>query len=239
MSTIMIICGSIILVTIGIGVILAIKEKLKDNWMTYGCIILAAVIIIGVISEIPGKTREDIAIVGVVAIVFLILVFKMAKTLRLSFARWQMQRRNIRRRNIRAMGAQEQNQLRKVSLYKSQAINKRKAALLIAVPLFLIGIVLPIVMDGSTRLMSTQRPTSTSATGVTMYVSVNDGANVRACPETTCDEIGGLSPGAEIQALEWVEGEEVNGSSEWVQFEHNDTVAYVHGGLVSTKRPNQ
>ena len=87
---------------------------------------------------------------------------------------------------------------------------------------------------------SIQRPASTRAAGMTMYVRTrgNAGANVRACPSTTCGIIGGLSPGADIQALERVEGEAVYGNSEWVQFEHNDTVAYVHGSLVSPNRPD-
>ncbi len=89
---------------------------------------------------------------------------------------------------------------------------------------------------------STRRPTSTaaSAVGMTMYVRTrgNAGANVRACPRTTCGIVGGLSPGADIQALERVEGEAVYGNSEWVQFEHNDTVAYVHSSLVSPNRPD-
>ena len=87
---------------------------------------------------------------------------------------------------------------------------------------------------------ATDRPTSTRAAGVTMYVRTrnNAGANVRVCPRTTCGIVGGLSPGASIQALGRVEGEEVYGNSEWVQFEHNDTVAYVHGSLVSPNRPD-
>ena len=96
-------------------------------------------------------------------------------------------------------------------------------------------------MPTSTRRpTSTAQPTSTRAAGVTMYVRTrgNAGANVRACPRTTCGIIGGLSPGASIQTLGRVEGEEVYGNSEWVQFEHNDTVAYVHGSLVSPNRPD-
>ena len=97
----------------------------------------------------------------------------------------------------------------------------------------------PTVTDAPT---STQRPTSTasSAASMTMYVRTrgNAGANVRACPRTTCGIIGGLSPGANIQALGRVEGEAVYGNSEWVQFEHNDTVAYIHSSLVSPNRPD-
>ena len=87
---------------------------------------------------------------------------------------------------------------------------------------------------------SIQRPTAARAAGVTMYVRTrgNAGANVRACPSTTCGIVGGLSFGASIQALERVEGEAVYGNSEWVQFEHNDAVAYIHSSLVSSNRPD-
>ena len=239
MSMIMIICGGIIIlliIIIGItSVKQAIMEKLKGNRTTCGCLTLAAMIIS--LLAIPEKTPETIAILAIlVAIGLLILVFKMLETLRLSLAMWQRQRRKIR-----AMGAQEQNQLRKVSLYKSQAINKRTGTLVIAGLLLLIGIVLSIVIAVQHVLMSTQRPTATAtiAPGVTMYVSANEGANVRDCPRTTCGIIGGLSLGANIQALEWVEGEEVNENNEWIEFRHDGELAYVHGGLVSTKRPNQ
>ena len=86
-------------------------------------------------------------------------------------------------------------------------------------------------------LTSTPYPTATKAV---YYVTTrnNAGARVRSCPETACGIIGGLNPGAEIQALGRVEGEEVYGNSEWVRFEHSDTVAYVHGSLVSLNRPN-
>ena len=87
----------------------------------------------------------------------------------------------------------------------------------------------------------TAQPTAAGAAGATMYVTTrgNMSARVRACPGTACGIIGGLNPGANIQALRRVEGEAVNGNSEWLQFEHNDTVAYIHGSLVSPKRPNQ
>ena len=87
----------------------------------------------------------------------------------------------------------------------------------------------------------TAQPTAAGAAGATMYVTTrgNMSARVRACPGTACGIIGGLNPGANIQALRRVEGEAVNGNSEWMQFEHNDTVAYIHSSLVSTKRPNQ
>ena len=90
------------------------------------------------------------------------------------------------------------------------------------------------------RPTSTAQPTPTRAAGVTMYVRTrgNAGANVRACPRTTCGIVGGLSPGASIQTLGRVEGEAVNGNNEWIEFRHNDTVAYVHGSLVSPNRPD-
>ena len=95
-------------------------------------------------------------------------------------------------------------------------------------------------------LTSTPRPTLTStstpiptATRATWYVTVRDGmsARVRDCPQTDCGIIGGLEPDAAIQALGQVVGEEVNGSSAWIQFEHSGAAAYIHSSLVSRNRP--
>lgn len=90
----------------------------------------------------------------------------------------------------------------------------------------------------ASTLTSTPRPTATKAV---YYITTrnNAGARVRDCPNRACAIIGGLSPGTEIQALGRVEGEAVNGNNEWIEFRHNDTVAYVHGSLVSPNRPNQ
>ena len=87
-------------------------------------------------------------------------------------------------------------------------------------------------------LTSAPRPTATKAV---YYVTTrnNAGARVRDCPSRACAIIGGLKPGAEIQALERVEGEEVNGNNEWIEFRHDGELAYIHSSLVSTKRPNQ
>lgn len=88
---------------------------------------------------------------------------------------------------------------------------------------------------------ATAQPTAAGAAGATMYVTTrgNMSARVRACPGTACGIIGGLKPGAEVQSLGRVEGEAVNGNSEWMQFEYNDTVAYIHSSLVSARRLNQ
>lgn len=87
---------------------------------------------------------------------------------------------------------------------------------------------------------STAQPTATRITGAAMYVTTRDNmsARVRSCPGTTCGIIGGLKPGAKVQALERVDGETVYGNNEWIQFRHNGEPAYVHSSLVSTKRPN-
>lgn len=87
----------------------------------------------------------------------------------------------------------------------------------------------------------TAQPTAAAAAGATMYVTTrgNMSARVRACPGTACGIIGGLNPGANIQALGRVKGEAVNGNSEWIEFRHGGEAAYIHGSLVSTKRPNQ
>lgn len=107
--------------------------------------------------------------------------------------------------------------------------SKWKRGCLLIVIILLIPSFINIVFNSEPRIAS-------------YYVTTpnNEGANVRDCPwTTTCDIIGGLKPGAEIQALGQVEGEAVNENNEWIEFRHNGELAYVHGSLVSTKRPNQ
>lgn len=64
----------------------------------------------------------------------------------------------------------------------------------------------------------------------------NLGANARTCPRTNCDILVTLRPDAEIQALGWVEGEEVYDSTLWIQFEYNGELAYIHSELVEAKQ---
>jgi len=62
------------------------------------------------------------------------------------------------------------------------------------------------------------------------------GANVRACPRTSCVILDTLRPGEEILGLERVEGEEVYGSTVWVQFELDGVAAYIHSELIEAER---
>ncbi len=77
-----------------------------------------------------------------------------------------------------------------------------------------------------------------SATSQTMFVETrnNLGANARTCPRTNCDILVTLRPDAIIQALGRVEGEEVYGSREWIQFEYQGETAFIHSELVEIKR---
>lgn len=63
----------------------------------------------------------------------------------------------------------------------------------------------------------------------------NRGANVRACPGTHCNILITLRPGDEIQVLARVNGESVYNSREWMQFEHNGELAFIHSALVEPK----
>ncbi len=87
----------------------------------------------------------------------------------------------------------------------------------------------------TTYTARTQKPRTAS------YYVTSPNPHVRACPSTACPSIGGLVRGDRIQVLGRVGGEkpEGYGSRMWVKFRYNDTVAYIHSSLVSTKRPNQ
>jgi len=64
----------------------------------------------------------------------------------------------------------------------------------------------------------------------------NLGANARACPRTSCEILTTLRPGDEILGLGRVEGDEVYGSTDWVQFEIDGVAAYIHSELIEAKR---
>jgi len=77
-----------------------------------------------------------------------------------------------------------------------------------------------------------------SATSLRMVVETrnNLGANARACPRTSCEILTTLRPGDEILGLGRVEGDEVYGSTDWVQFEIDGVAAYIHSELIEAKR---
>ena len=57
-------------------------------------------------------------------------------------------------------------------------------------------------------------------------------ASVRACASTDCALMGRAMPGDRIKAV-WIErGESVFGSREWIAFEDEDAIVYIHGSLL-------
>jgi len=85
---------------------------------------------------------------------------------------------------------------------------------------------------------STWTPVPSATSSLRMVVETRNGlgANVRACPWTSCEIIDTLRPGHEIFGLGRVEGEEVYGSTVWVQFEIDGVAAYIHSELIEAKR---
>ena len=74
----------------------------------------------------------------------------------------------------------------------------------------------------------------TNAIGITYYV--NDRNNsalvpIRDCPQTSCEIIGMLFPGKQIQALRQVNGSRVHGSTKWIRFNYDKKTAYIHSAF--------
>ncbi len=95
-----------------------------------------------------------------------------------------------------------------------------------------------------TKVPSTDVPPTATATLIatpeatatyrTMFVETrgNRGANARACPQTNCDILVTLRPGAEILLAFSAEGEVVFGTALWYAFEYDGRPAYIHSELV-------
>ena len=89
-------------------------------------------------------------------------------------------------------------------------------------------------------LTKTNLPTATSTVtatdlpaALTIDTANNLNANIRACPNTDCEILGKLRPGATISPTGEVEGEVINGIALWIEFDYEGQTAYVHGELVS------
>ena len=110
-----------------------------------------------------------------------------------------------------------------------------------------IGFIILSVLSGPYSASRTTYPNRTTYTARTpnprtaSYYVTSPNPHVRACPSTACSSIGGLVRGDRIQVLGRVGGEKPEGYSShtWVKFKHGRAVAYVHGSLVSARRPNQ
>jgi endonuclease YncB( thermonuclease family) len=69
--------------------------------------------------------------------------------------------------------------------------------------------------------------------GEVYYVS-GSSINVRACERTSCDRVAALPWGAVVTVLAQVEGEAVNGSTDWYQvLMANGTGGFIHSSLVT------
>lgn len=103
---------------------------------------------------------------------------------------------------------------------------------------------------GIVEVAATSRPTRTRAPAATQVpqavkISQEDftatgNANVRSCPQTTCDIVAGLVLGQRIVKVGEAQGASVNGSALWYEVSLSDgTTGYVHSGLVrfGTPRP--
>lgn len=61
----------------------------------------------------------------------------------------------------------------------------------------------------------------------------NLNARVRACASTNCEILGRLRPGDAVQPLGQVEGQTVNGSAIWIEFEFQGAPAFIHSSLLT------
>lgn len=85
-------------------------------------------------------------------------------------------------------------------------------------------------------LTDTPQPTNLPS-GTIYYVTAQ--ANVRSCPQTSCDRVVALSFGDEIEILDNdVEGEDVLSGTRWMQGVLNEEIIYIHSDLVSRNRPS-
>lgn len=61
----------------------------------------------------------------------------------------------------------------------------------------------------------------------------NLNARVRACASINCEILGRLRPGDAVQPLGQVEGQTVNGSAIWIEFEFQGAPAFIHSSLLT------
>lgn len=82
---------------------------------------------------------------------------------------------------------------------------------------------------------STLRPTDLPS-GTTYYVQ--NSANVRDCPQLTCDIFATYGAGTALEIIDTnVPGDEFQNSTVWMQININGEIAYVHSALVARTRP--
>ena len=93
--------------------------------------------------------------------------------------------------------------------------------------------------DSTTFTATVPPPTATytaTVASTTKYVVEtvgNQNANIRACPQTSCDIVGKLAPGAAIDVLGPVSGETVFGADTWLEIRFENGSAFIHGALAA------
>lgn len=89
------------------------------------------------------------------------------------------------------------------------------------------------------RPSETPRPTNRPAPSTTTYYVISpQPINVRSEPSAASSLVTRLDPGAEVQVVGSIEGDNVNGSTQWYEADYNGQQAYVHSSLISRTRPN-
>jgi len=71
----------------------------------------------------------------------------------------------------------------------------------------------------------------TTSTG-TLYVPSGSHANVRACPDTSCNLITSLTSGTEVTVLHQVTGQVVSGSTLWFEVSMAGVHGYIHSSVL-------
>jgi hypothetical protein len=72
---------------------------------------------------------------------------------------------------------------------------------------------------------ATASPTATPVIFLTLYTE--RALYARACASISCDNLGLIDRGEALSVTGMEEGEAVNGNVNWIQFIHNDTLAYL------------
>jgi cell division septation protein DedD len=86
-------------------------------------------------------------------------------------------------------------------------------------------------------LPPTALPTSAPLpSGTTYYANLGD-VKVRACPQTSCEQLTVLQFGEAIQVIGETTGDSAYGSTRWYEVNWNGRRAYVHSELLSSQRP--
>lgn len=115
----------------------------------------------------------------------------------------------------------------------------RKIVMILAVMLFVVLLILAAFRVDIIELLRQvllEAPNSSEIIHPRLETAaVHTNARIRVCPGTDCKQVGNLKIGDTIQSQSKVDGESINGNSQWVEFTHKGYKAYVWSGLVSVQ----